>query len=209
MGKDKDADKETKSGEKNDTKEKSKSDNVDEEKIRVRRTEMINKEKKVKNLNPVDFEASEEKAKVKLDSYLTRDTSGDKNWANYGTNNDFLSEDDESDDARGLTKDDDENIKDDAKVEDDDASTDGGKKEDRAMSKSDIDRAMKNQNEISLVSEPEMQEESSEEPEEKDTAQEKTEAAKRNRNLASAEDIFDSNKRVKLNLVNPRELGQE
>merc|ERR1740139_1634638 len=157
----KDADKETKSGDKNETKEKEKSDKTDEEKIRVRRTELINTDKKVKNLNPVDFEASEEKANVKLDNYLTRDTTGDKNWANYGTNNDFVSED--SDSSRDLTKDDDRNIKDNVKVDDDEASTDSSKKEDRAMSKSDIDLAMKGQGGFSLQAEPEEAEESTDE----------------------------------------------
>jgi len=209
----KDADKETKSGDKNETKEKAKSDKTDEEKIRVRRTELINKDKKVKNLNPVDFEASEEKANVKLDNYLTRDTTGDKNWANYGTNNDFVSED--SDSSRDLTKDDDRNIKDNVKVDDDEASTDSSKKEDRAMSKSDIDLAMKGQGGFSLQAEPEEAEESTDEGDAKedegkeDDKKEEKKASERNRNLISSSDIFDSVRKVKIGLVNPRALGKD
>lgn len=195
--KEKDSDKETKSGEKNETKEKSKSDDADEEKIRVRRTKLVTKNKEVKNLGASDFEVSEEKARITLDSYLTRDTSGDKNWANYGTNNDFVVKD--SDDTRSLTKDDAE-IKDDAKVEDDKESTD---KTDRAMSKEDIDRQMKQQN-ISVASEPEEEDEGSSKDDKK------VENNESNRNLAqaSASDIFDSVKQVKSGLINARALGK-
>jgi len=86
-----------------------------------------------------------------LDSYLTRDTSGDKNWQNYGTNNDFVKKD--SDSSRDLTKDD-AKITDTVKVEDDSSSTDSKDSKDRAMSKEDIDRALKHENSISQQSEP-------------------------------------------------------